>query len=72
MTAIDVAYESHGPADLATVVLTGSLGTTTQMWHPQVAALSHDYRVVAYDTRGHGRSPGTTRSVRRGRPGRRS
>ena len=57
MTAIDVAYESHGPAHLPTVVLTGSLGTTTQMWHPQVAALSHDYRVVAYDTRGHGRSP---------------
>lgn len=58
MTAIDVAYESHGPAYLPTVVLTGSLGTTTQMWHPQVAALlSHDYRVIAYDTRGHGRSP---------------
>ena len=57
MTAIDVAYETHGAAHLPAVVLTGSLGTTTQMWYPQLAALSHDYRVVAYDTRGHGRSP---------------
>jgi pimeloyl-ACP methyl ester carboxylesterase len=57
MTAIDVAYESHGPAHLPTVVLTGSLGTTMEMWYPQVAALSNHYRVVAYDTRGHGRSP---------------
>ena len=57
MTAIDIAYEVTGPAHLPTVVLTGSLGSTTQTWRPQVEALSQHFRVVAVDTRGHGRSP---------------
>jgi 3-oxoadipate enol-lactonase len=57
MTAVDVAYEVTGAAHLPTVLLTGSLGSTTRMWRPQVEVLSQHYRVVAYDTRGHGRSP---------------
>jgi 3-oxoadipate enol-lactonase len=39
------------------VVLASSLGTTHEMWEPQVAPLSERFRVVRYDRRGHGRSP---------------
>lgn len=45
------------PADAPVVVLGGSLGTTHRMWDPQVPALAEHFRVVRYDTRGHGGSP---------------
>jgi 3-oxoadipate enol-lactonase len=44
------------PADAPVVVLSGSLGTTHAMWDPQVPALAEHFRVVRYDTRGHGAS----------------
>jgi 3-oxoadipate enol-lactonase len=40
-----------------TVVVGGSLGSTLASWEPQLAALSADFRVIAYDHRGHGGSP---------------
>ena len=43
-----------GPADAPAVVLAHSLACTHEMWHPQFEALQKDYRVVAYDLRGHG------------------
>jgi 3-oxoadipate enol-lactonase len=46
-----------GPADGPVVVLGGSLGTTVDMWRPQLPALAGRYRVVRYDHRGHGKSP---------------
>jgi 3-oxoadipate enol-lactonase len=52
---IDAAAEL--PADSPTVVLSNSLGTTHHMWDKQVLQLSRHFRVVRYDTRGHGRSP---------------
>ncbi|MES2752944.1 MAG: 3-oxoadipate enol-lactonase [Pseudomonadota bacterium] len=39
-----------------TVMLSNSLGTTMQMWEPQMAALTKLFRVVRYDRRGHGKS----------------
>jgi 3-oxoadipate enol-lactonase len=39
------------------VVLGPSLGTTLEMWDDLVDALVPSYRVVRYDTRGHGGSP---------------
>jgi 3-oxoadipate enol-lactonase len=57
MTAVDVPHTIHGPADAPVVVLSNSLGATRAMWDPQVPALAERYRVVTYDTRGHGESP---------------
>jgi 3-oxoadipate enol-lactonase len=45
-----------GPQDAPVLVLSNSLGTTYEMWDPQVERLSERFRVVRYDTRGHGRS----------------
>lgn len=41
------------------LVLSNSLGTTLEMWAPQVAAFSAGHRLIRYDTRGHGGSPVT-------------
>ena len=45
-----------GPEDAPTLILSNSLGTTHRMWDPQIDALSERFRVVRYDTRGHGGS----------------
>jgi 3-oxoadipate enol-lactonase len=57
MTAVEVSYTEGGPADAPVVVLSNSLGATRGMWDPQVPALAERFRVVTYDTRGHGDSP---------------
>ena len=46
-----------GPPDISVLVLSNSLGSTLEMWDPQVPDLSQHVRVVRYDLRGHGRSP---------------
>ncbi len=57
MSAVEVGYTQDGPAGAPVVVLSHSLGATRGMWDPQVPALAERYRVVTYDTRGHGDSP---------------
>ncbi len=49
-----VRYEWAGPAEAAVVVLSHSIGTDLSMWDPQMAALRERFRVLRYDTRGHG------------------
>ena len=49
-------HELSGPADAPVIVLSNSLGTTLEMWDPQIDALRAKFRVLRYDTRGHGRS----------------
>jgi 3-oxoadipate enol-lactonase len=51
-----VHYEIDGPAGAPVLVLSSSLGATLAMWEPQVAPLSRRFRLLRYDTRGHGRS----------------
>ncbi|HTS24054.1 MAG TPA: 3-oxoadipate enol-lactonase [Casimicrobiaceae bacterium] len=58
---IDVAGERFavrvdGPAGASAVVFSNSLGANLEMWEPQMAALASRFRVVRYDTRGHGGS----------------
>jgi len=57
MSAVAVSYTVDGAADAPVVVLSNSLGATRAMWDPQVPALAERFRVVTYDTRGHGQSP---------------
>ena len=45
-----------GPEDAPALVLSNSLGTTLAMWDPQVEPLAQRFRLVRYDTRGHGGS----------------
>jgi 3-oxoadipate enol-lactonase len=51
---IDVHYTLDGPANAPVVTLSHSLATDGSMWAPQLAALRARYRVLNYDTRGHG------------------
>jgi 3-oxoadipate enol-lactonase len=51
---IDVNYVLEGPAHAPTVTFSHSLATDLSMWNPQAAALAKRYRVLRYDTRGHG------------------
>ncbi|MGH2856691.1 MAG: 3-oxoadipate enol-lactonase [Solirubrobacteraceae bacterium] len=57
MSAVEVHHEAHGPAGAPALLLAGSLGTTLGMWEPQIGPLSERLRVIAFDHRGHGRSP---------------
>jgi len=49
-------YRLEGPVDAPVLVLSNSLGTTHEMWDAQVPAFSEHFRVLRYDTRGHGSS----------------
>jgi 3-oxoadipate enol-lactonase len=49
---VSVEGRDGGP----TLMLSNSLGCTLQMWEPQMAALTSQFRVVRYDRRGHGKS----------------
>jgi 3-oxoadipate enol-lactonase len=57
VTAVEVHSVVEGPADAPVLLLSNSLGADLAMWDPQVPALTELFRVVRYDTRGHGRSP---------------
>lgn len=45
-----------GPADAPVLLLSNSLGTNLSMWDPQIPEWSKAFRVVRYDSRGHGQS----------------
>ncbi len=48
--------EVFGPANGYPIVLAHGITCSLQAWHEQINDLSRDFRVIAYDHRGHGRS----------------
>ena len=51
-----LAYATSGPADAPVLLLSHALGATSALWDPQLAPFSSAFRVIRYDTRGHGSS----------------
>src|SRR5215831_17046326 len=51
-----IHYALEGPADKPALVLSNSLGTDFSMWDPQIPEFTKSFRVLRYDTRGHGKS----------------
>ncbi|MEP1209560.1 MAG: alpha/beta fold hydrolase [Rhizobiaceae bacterium] len=55
-----IAYQVDGPIGAPWLILSNSLASDRRVWGPQINALTSKYRVLRYDTRGHGDSqPGT-------------
>jgi 3-oxoadipate enol-lactonase len=59
INGVSIAYRFDGPESAPVVLLSNSLMSNYDMWDWTVPAISDRYRVLRYDTRGHGRS-GTT------------
>lgn len=51
-----IAWRWDGPPRGPALILSHSLGVSMAMWDDQVKALAADYRILRYDTRGHGAS----------------
>lgn len=52
-------FEWSGGEGLPDLVLSNSLGADLSMWNPQIEEFSRRFRVLRYDTRGHGGSATT-------------
>lgn len=55
---LNIYYEEHGNG-LPLILLHGGTGTLS-MWQPQIPALAQHFRVIAPDSRGHGRTDNPT------------
>lgn len=51
---VNIYYEVHGSGPA--LLLTHGFSATTEMWRPNIAALSQQYRLILWDMRGHGQS----------------
>src|ERR1700721_2272427 len=51
-----IFYKLSGAATGPVLVFSNSLGTTVDMWEPQLPAFESRYRILRYDMRGHGQS----------------
>ncbi len=53
---IELSYNLSGPEGAPVLVLSNPIATTQDVWMPQLNALTPHFRVLQYDTRGHGKS----------------
>ncbi|KPF71618.1 3-oxoadipate enol-lactonase [Bosea sp. AAP35] len=51
-----------GPTEAPVLMLSNSLGTNLSMWDPQIPEWSRHFRVLRYDSRGHGLSVATDKA----------
>jgi 3-oxoadipate enol-lactonase len=51
-----LSYETTGADGAPVVLLSHALGASADLWEPQLGPFSSAFRVIRYDTRGHGRS----------------
>jgi len=56
VNGIETYYEVHGKDGAPWLTLSHSLACSVRMWDPQIEAFKDRYRILAYDTRGHGGS----------------
>lgn len=49
-------YRVEGPPDGPALIFSNALGADLGLWQPQANALTHTFRIVRYDQRGHGAS----------------
>jgi 3-oxoadipate enol-lactonase len=52
-------YELDGPTNAPALVLSNSLGTNLSLWDPQLPVFAKTFRLLRYDSRGHGRTSAT-------------
>ena len=53
---VRIHYDLAGPASAPVLVFSNSLGETLSMWDAQTQVFQKQFRVLRYDTRGHGQS----------------
>jgi len=51
-----IHYEVTGNPDGISLIFSNSLGTNLHLWDGQVTAFQDKFRIIRYDTRGHGQS----------------
>jgi 3-oxoadipate enol-lactonase len=52
----EVYYELSGDESLPVLIFSNSLGTNLSMWSAQMPGFQNKFRILRYDTRGHGKS----------------
>jgi 3-oxoadipate enol-lactonase len=53
---VRIHYQLEGPGDAPPLVFSNSLGTNLSMWDAQLPIVAKHFRVLRYDSRGHGQS----------------
>jgi 3-oxoadipate enol-lactonase len=56
VNGIETYYEIHGKQGAPWLAFSHSLACSVRMWDAQIEALKDRFRILAYDTRGHGKS----------------
>jgi 3-oxoadipate enol-lactonase len=56
VNGIETYYEIHGAEGAPWLVFSHSLACSVRMWDGEIASHKYRYRVLVYDTRGHGQS----------------
>lgn len=56
VNGVETYYEIHGKEGAPWLVFSHSLACSVRMWDGEIARYKEKYRVLAYDTRGHGQS----------------